>query len=351
MNPPGLGADRPPAVTGRSRLDSLLVGGGLARSRGQAGELVRAGRVLVDGVPAARAATPVTTDARVEVLGDPAADFASRAGDKLDHALTVFASGGLLVGGRACLDAGASTGGFTDVLLRRGAATVLAVDVGHDQLRPVLRADPRVTALDGTDIRQLAAPSDPAAGTTVRRPGTPASLVVADLSFISLRTVFAALASLTDSDGDLLTLVKPQFEVGRKLLKRTGVVRDPALRTAALVGVAGAAAAAGFGLAGGVRCARTGRTGNIEFVLWWRRDAPAADPDQLRLLGVQEAGGGGERLGETVSTGGTTLVGGTTPAGGKTSDGVATPNGETIENATDTQTGGIAAGGRAEVHQ
>lgn len=340
MTGDGVATQRPAAATGsgtgRSRLDSLLVQGGLARSRAQAGELVRAGRVLVDGVPAARAATPVAPDARVEVLGDPAADFASRAGDKLDSALIAFAPRGLLVGGRACLDAGASTGGFTDVLLRRGAARVLAVDVGHDQLRPALRADPRVTALDGTDIRRLAGTGDPAAGAT-GQPGTPASLVVADLSFISLRTVFGALASLTEPDGDLLTLVKPQFEVGRKLLKRTGVVRDPALRTAALVGVASAAAAVGFGLAGAVRSARTGRTGNTEFILWWRRDAPAADPEQLRLLGVQEAGGldGPE---------------GTIGTGGAAASGVTVGAGETIEP-TDTRTGGTPVGERAEVHQ
>lgn len=314
-------ARAPAADEGRARLDTRLVQGGWARSRGHAGELVRAGRVLVDGVPAARAASPVTPDARVEVLGDPAADFASRAGDKLDAALIAFAPRGLSVDSRACLDAGASTGGFTDVLLRRGAATVLAVDVGHDQLRPALRADPRVTALDGMDIRRLAAPADPTAGAGGRERGTPASLVVADLSFISLRAVFGALADLTERDGDLLTLVKPQFEVGRKLLKRTGVVRDPALRAAVLVDIAAAAAAVGFGLSGAVRCARTGRTGNTEFILWWRRDAPAADPDELRRLGAQGGGGAGVDARET------------------------------IEDATDTQTGGTAVGDRSEVHQ
>jgi 23S rRNA (cytidine1920-2'-O)/16S rRNA (cytidine1409-2'-O)-methyltransferase len=269
----------------RQRLDAYLVQAGLARSRGHAGELVRAGRVLLDGTAAGRPAAPVTPATRIEVVGDPAADFASRAGDKLETALAEFADRGLDVQGRDCLDVGASTGGFTDVLLRRGARSVVAVDVGHDQLRPELRADPRVTALDGVDVRRLATHPYPPDVTL------PAAVVVADLSFISLGTVFAALAALTEGPGDLVTLVKPQFEVGRARLPRTGVVRDPEHRAEVLVHIATVARGLGFGLAGAVRCARTGRTGNTEFVVWWRRDAPAADTGALHALAVQEAGG------------------------------------------------------------
>lgn len=315
-------------VASHVRLDTHLVRAGIARSRGHAASLVAAGRVLVDGVPAVRPAAAVRDPAAVAVLGDPAADFASRAGDKLDAALEAFGPGGPRIDEADCLDVGASTGGFTDVLLRRGARSVLAVDVGHDQLRDHLRADPRVTARDGLDVRDLAerlraaraaAPGPAATGPTTRAvstdPGSaattattgpvsravepgrdetlarlPAAVVVADLSFIPLRAVFPALDALTAADGDLLTLVKPQFEVGRERLPHTGVVRDPADRAAALTAVAAAAAALGWGTAAARPSSRAGRTGNVEFVVWWRRDAAPADPDTWTALAMTDAG-------------------------------------------------------------
>jgi 23S rRNA (cytidine1920-2'-O)/16S rRNA (cytidine1409-2'-O)-methyltransferase len=257
-------------VVRRSRLDAELVRRGLARSREQAAELVHAGRVLVAGQPATKPATavePATPLLVEEVPGEPA--YASRGGHKLSGALDEFAT--LAVAGRRCLDAGASTGGFTDVLLRRGAREVVAVDVGYGQLAWALRTDPRVTVLDRTNVRDLT-PADI---------GGPAELTVADLSFISLRLVLPALAACTDPAGDLLPMVKPQFEVGRERVGAGGVVRDPALRAQAVLGVADRAAELGLGVAGVVASPLPGPSGNVEFFLWLRRGAPPADPDLI----------------------------------------------------------------------
>lgn len=254
----------------RSRLDAELVRRGLARSREQAAELVQAGRVLVAGQPATKPATAVepATPLLVEELpGGPA--YASRGGHKLAGALDAFP--GLAVAGRRCLDAGASTGGFTDVLLRRGARQVVAVDVGYGQLAWALRTDPRVTVLDRTNVREL----------TPDALGGPVELAVADLSFISLRLVLPALAACTDPDGDLMPMVKPQFEVGRERVGARGVVRDPGLRAQAVLAVAGRAAELGYGVAGVTASPLPGPSGNVEFFLWLRRDAPPADPDQI----------------------------------------------------------------------
>ena len=253
----------------RARLDTELVRRGLARSREQAAELVAAGRVLVGGSPATKAATAVLPDDPV-LLAGPAGpdDYASRGGRKLAGALDAWGAGGPEVAARRCLDAGASTGGFTDVLLRRGARQVVAVDVGYGQLAWSLRADPRVVVVDRTNVRDLA---------PVTIGGTVA-LVVADLSFISLTVVLPALVRCAEHRADFVLLVKPQFEVGRARLGRGGVVRDPALRVGAVTSVATAAALAGLGCRGVMASPLPGPAGNVEYFLWLRSDAPPLDP-------------------------------------------------------------------------
>jgi 23S rRNA (cytidine1920-2'-O)/16S rRNA (cytidine1409-2'-O)-methyltransferase len=225
----------------RLRLDAELVRRGLARSRDHGAELIAAGRVTVNGQRAVKPATAVTVDADLVVRDDPdRPDYVSRGGHKLAGALAAFTPRGLLVAGRRCLDAGASTGGFTDVLLRAGAAQVVAVDVGYGQLAWSLRSDERVVVHDRTNIREL----------TPEMIDGPVDLVVGDLSFISLRLVLDALTGVTRPDGDLVLMVKPQFEVGKERLGKGGVVRDPAHRAAAVVEVAAAAAERGWGAVG-----------------------------------------------------------------------------------------------------
>ena len=257
----------------RARLDAELVRRGLARSRDQAAELVSAGRVRVGGLTAAKAATAVDPATPVVVEPDPADrdDHVSRGAHKLRGALETFAPAGLAVAGRRCLDAGASTGGFTDVLLREGATHVVAVDVGYGQLAWRLQTDPRVTVLDRTNARTL----------TAERVGGAVDLVVADLSFISLRLVLPALAAVLTPGGDLVPMVKPQFEAGRERLGSGGVVRDPALRAELVGEVAAAAAALGLGTAGVTASPLPGPSGNVEYFLWLRRGAPAPDPAAL----------------------------------------------------------------------
>jgi 23S rRNA (cytidine1920-2'-O)/16S rRNA (cytidine1409-2'-O)-methyltransferase len=246
-----------------TRLDTELVRRGLARSRGHAGELIAAGRVTVDGARVVRNAAQVSDERDVRVAADEAdPGYASRGAHKLAGALDAFAPRGLTVAGRDCLDAGASTGGFTDVLLRRGARHVAAVDVGHGQLLPELRDDPRVDAREGVNVRDLA----PGAVWPVP------SLVVADLSFISLTIVLPALAAVAADDADLLVMVKPQFEVGRERLGSGGVVRDPALRSQAVQGVARVAAELGLAVRGVTPSPLPGPSGNLEYFLWLRRD-------------------------------------------------------------------------------
>ena len=254
----------------RRRLDAELVRRNLARSREHASELVQAGRVSVAGSVATKPATQVDPAVAIVLAaaGDDAPDYASRGGHKLAGALDHFAAdGGLDVAGRRALDAGASTGGFTDVLLRRGVAHVVAVDVGYGQLAWHLRQDPRVTVLERTNIRHL-------------EPGQvapPPDLVVADLSFISLRTVLPVLAACTRPGGELLPMVKPQFEVGRGRLGSGGVVRDPELRRAALGDVATAARDLGLVLRDAVASPLPGPSGNVEFFLRLVRDPRAVD--------------------------------------------------------------------------
>ena len=249
-----------------------MVRRGLARSRAEATDLVAQGRVRVAGRIAEKPATALAPDDPI-VLAQPAAGplgprYVSRGGPKLVGALDGL---GVPVAGRRCLDAGASTGGFTDVLLRYGAAHVVAVDVGYGQLAWALRTDQRVSVLDRSNVRHL----------TLDRVGAPAELVVADLSFISLALVLPALAGLLTADGDLLPMVKPQFEVGRGRVGPGGVVRDPALRVEAIRHVAEAADRLGFGVRGVVASPLPGPAGNVEYFLWLRRGAPSAGPGSI----------------------------------------------------------------------
>jgi 23S rRNA (cytidine1920-2'-O)/16S rRNA (cytidine1409-2'-O)-methyltransferase len=254
----------------RRRLDAELVRRGLARSREHAAELVTVGRVRVAGQLAAKPASQVTPDDPIAIQDLPGApEYASRGGRKLAGALAAFP--GLTVTGRRCLDAGASTGGFTDVLLRAGAAQVVAVDVGYGQLAWRLRSDPRVSVLDRVNVRQL-----------LPEQVAPApSLVTADLSFISLTLVLPALSNCASPDADFVLMVKPQFEVGKGRVGAGGVVRDPALRAAAVARVAAAAAQSGLGVAGITASSLPGPAGNVEYFLWLRRGAPPLDHSRL----------------------------------------------------------------------
>jgi len=253
----------------RRRLDAELVRRGLARSREQAADLVTARRVLVAGQAASKPATQVAPGDPITVAEPAGPEYASRGGFKLAGALAAFP--GLRVAGRRCLDAGASTGGFTDVLLRNGAAHVTAVDVGYGQLAWALRTDERVTVLDRVNVRQL----------QPEQVAPPADLVTADLSFISLSLVLPALIRSAAPDADFVLLVKPQFEVGKDRVGAGGVVRDPGLRRDAVASVAAAAAALGLGVAGLVASPLPGPSGNVEYFLWLRRGAPDLHADEL----------------------------------------------------------------------
>jgi 23S rRNA (cytidine1920-2'-O)/16S rRNA (cytidine1409-2'-O)-methyltransferase len=256
----------------RLRLDAELVRRGLARSRDHGAELIAAGRVTVNGQRAAKPATAVCVDADLVVRADPdRPDYVSRGGHKLAGALSAFAPLGLVVSGRRCLDAGASTGGFTDVLLRAGAAEVVAVDVGYGQLAWSLRSDDRVTVHDRTNIRDL----------TPDLVGGPVDVVVGDLSFISLRLVLDALIAVTRPDGDLVLMVKPQFEVGKDRLGKGGVVREPGQRAETVTAVAGAAAERGWGAVAVATSPLPGPAGNIEYFLWLRRGAPRIGESEI----------------------------------------------------------------------
>lgn len=252
------------AESGARRLDVALAAAGLAASRTHARRIVEEGRALVDGRVARKPSAPVAEDSVLEVTDVPeGGEYVSRAAHKLLGALE---ASGVDPSGLICLDAGASTGGFTDVLLRRGARAVRAVDIGHAQLHPRLREDPRVAVHEGTSIRGL----DPSGV------GGPSQLVVGDLSFISLVTLMADLAALTAPGGDLLLMVKPQFEVGRRRLPRSGVVADPALRREAVLGVVESADARGLDLRAVAESTLPGQDGNHEyFVHLRRRDVPS----------------------------------------------------------------------------
>jgi 23S rRNA (cytidine1920-2'-O)/16S rRNA (cytidine1409-2'-O)-methyltransferase len=250
-------------MSARRRLDSELVRRGLARSREQAVELVGAGRVKVGGQTATKAATQVETSAPIVIQTvETGPEYVSRGGHKLAGALAAFTD--LDPSGRRCLDAGASTGGFTDVLLRAGAAHVVAVDVGYGQIAWSLRTDDRVTVVERVNIREL----------TPDHVGEPPTLVVADLSFISLRLVLAPIQRCTADGADYVMMVKPQFEVGKDHVGAGGVVRDPVLRAAAVRGVADHAVTLGLGVRGVTASPLPGPSGNVEYFLWLRAGSP-----------------------------------------------------------------------------
>ncbi len=259
----------------RLRLDAELVRRGLAPSRERAAQLIADGRVRVSGATATKAATGVTTDVAIVVSeSEHGPDFVSRGAHKLVGALEAFGPAGLEVTGRRCLDAGASTGGFTDVLLRAGAAEVVAVDVGYGQLDWSLRQDPRVVVHDRQNVRSL----------TTEVIGGPVDLVVGDLSFISLALVLDALVGVTRPDGDLVLMVKPQFEVGKDRVGKGGVVRDPELRTEAVLGIVVAARERGWGTHGVTVSPLPGPSGNVEFFLWLRRGPTTVEGDQIAAV-------------------------------------------------------------------
>lgn len=256
-------------------MDALLVERGLAKSRSRAQGLILSGSVHVGDRVVTKAGLRVAPDEPVRVAREER--FVSRAGDKLEGALDTF---GVRVEGRDCLDAGASTGGFTDVLLRRGAVRVLAVDVGYGQLAWSLRNDPRVVVMERTNVRRLGGESLPFGP----------DLLVADLSFISLTVALECLFSTTPTLSEAVLLVKPQFEAGPALVGRGGLVRDPEVHAAVIRRVADSFAPLGFGAVSVARAAVAGRkSGNREYPLHLVRGAPTT---------LEEA-----RVGEVVGVG------------------------------------------------
>lgn len=236
----------------KERLDLLLVERELAESRQQAQRLIMAGQVTVDGGVVDKPGTRVPVSAEVEVAG--ALPYVSRGGYKLAAALDAFA---LEVEGLIAADIGASTGGFTDCLLQRGAARVYAIDVGYGQLAWKLRQDPRVVVMDRVNARYL------------ERLPEAVDLATVDVSFISLRLVLPALVGWLGPAGQIVALVKPQFEAGREQVGKGGVVRDPAVHRAVLLEILCWAAGHGLGLMGLIRSPLTGPAGNVEFLAHW----------------------------------------------------------------------------------
>lgn len=280
------------------RLDVLLLERGLAESRERARALILAGGVRVEGRRADKPGAAVAADARVEV--EAPLPFVSRGGVKLRAALEAF---GVRASGRVALDVGASTGGFTDCLLKAGASRVYAVDVGYGQLAARLRADPRVVVLDRTNIRHL------------RREALepPPDLAVIDVSFISLALVLPAVAGLLEPPGEVVALVKPQFEVGKGQVGKGGVVRDPAKHRAVLVRVGQAAREAGFEPRALIPSPLLGPKGNREFFVYLVRGPRSAvrgsgegggEPDWAAMVDACLAGLASTPAGEARAAGG-----------------------------------------------
>jgi 23S rRNA (cytidine1920-2'-O)/16S rRNA (cytidine1409-2'-O)-methyltransferase len=253
----------------KTRLDAELVRRGLARSRDHAADLIESRVVMVSGIPANKLASQVDAETSIVIQG-VRDDFVSRGGHKLAGALDYFSA--VEVEGKRALDAGASTGGFTDVLLKRGVKDVVAVDVGYGQMAWELRTDPRVIILDRTNVRHL----------TLEQVREPVDIVVADLSFISLTLVLPALMSVTNSTADYVVMVKPQFEVGREKLGAGGVVRDPELRRLAVQEVADCAYDMGLGCLDVVASSLPGPAGNVEYFLWLQRGNAELSEEVLR---------------------------------------------------------------------
>jgi 23S rRNA (cytidine1920-2'-O)/16S rRNA (cytidine1409-2'-O)-methyltransferase len=241
-------------VEGRVRLDQVLVAQGLVPSRQRAQAMVRAGLVRVAGATADRPDQMVDPDVSIDL--DRVKTYVSRGGDKLAAALDAF---GTDPAGRVCLDVGASTGGFTDLLLQRGAARVIAVDVGYGQLAWSLRQDPRVTVLERVNIRYL------------DRLPVPADLAVIDVSFISLRLVLPRVRELLSPPGEVVALVKPQFEVGKGAVGKGGVVRDPDQHRQVLSELRKFAEEIGYEVAAEIPSPILGAKGNREFLMHLRR--------------------------------------------------------------------------------
>ncbi|HSB88452.1 MAG TPA: TlyA family RNA methyltransferase [Anaerolineales bacterium] len=256
----------------RLRLDAALLELGLAESRASAQRLILAGEVRVDGEPAAKASQLVAADARLEVLRPP--PYVSRGGDKLAAALAGF---GLDVTGKVCADVGASTGGFTDCLLQRGAARVFAIDVGHGILHWKLRQDPRVTVMERTNVRYLGDLE------------TPIQVATIDVAFISLRLVLPVVSGWLVPSGDVVALVKPQFEAGRRLVGKGGVVRDPTVHRQVLEAIAAEMKEADLGVQGVIRSPLRGPKGNLEFLMWAVKGGPTNEGLQGRIEAVSSA--------------------------------------------------------------
>jgi 23S rRNA (cytidine1920-2'-O)/16S rRNA (cytidine1409-2'-O)-methyltransferase len=248
------------------RLDELVVSRALAETRSQAQRLIMAGKVLVAGQVVDKAGKKVSIDVLLEVKSS--LPYVSRGGLKMEAALDAF---GVDPAGWVCADVGASTGGFTDCLLKHGAARVYAIDVGYGQLAWSLRTDPRVVAIERVNVRFLAELPERARLATV------------DVSFISLRLVLPRVIGLLIPSGEAIVLIKPQFEVGRKSVGKGGVVRDRHLHQLAITQVVTAASAIGFETAGLIRSPITGPAGNVEFLAWLRLEGSATNSTQLAL--------------------------------------------------------------------
>jgi 23S rRNA (cytidine1920-2'-O)/16S rRNA (cytidine1409-2'-O)-methyltransferase len=240
---------------GRIRLDQLVVTRGLAPSRERARALVIAGQISVDGASITKAGTQVDEAADVAII-TPDHPYVGRGGLKLAHALDTFH---IAVAGRQCLDIGASTGGFTDVMLQRGAARVVALDVGHGQLDWRLRNDPRVVVIEHLNARHLTLDALPAR----------VDLVTIDVSFISLSKILPVVPPLLNASADVVALVKPQFEAGRTEVRR-GIIRDPAVHERVRAEVAAAGAEVGLTSVASTPSPVTGQKGNVEFLIHFR---------------------------------------------------------------------------------
>jgi 23S rRNA (cytidine1920-2'-O)/16S rRNA (cytidine1409-2'-O)-methyltransferase len=267
-------------VPRRTRVDVELVRRGLARSRQQAAELIGAGKVSIDGMPAVKPGTAVAVTAALKVAEDAERSWVSRGAHKLIGALDAF---GIDVDGRRCLDAGASTGGFTEVLLDRGAREVVAVDVGYGQLAWSLRSNSRVVVVERTNVREL----------TPEAIDGKVETIVADLSFISLTTVLPALTGCASPGADIVPMVKPQFEVGKGQVGAGGVVHSPDLRASAVLNVAQRAAGMGWHTVGVTPSPLPGPSGNVEYFLWLRAGTDrglSADDLEFAVRAAVEAG-------------------------------------------------------------
>jgi 23S rRNA (cytidine1920-2'-O)/16S rRNA (cytidine1409-2'-O)-methyltransferase len=242
--------------------------------------LIGAGKVSIDGMPAVKPGTAVAATAALRVADDAERGWVSRGAHKLIGALDTF---GISVAGRRCLDAGASTGGFTEVLLDRGAREVVAVDVGYGQLAWSLRSDPRVVVVERTNVREL----------TPAMIGGPVEAVVADLSFISLTTVLPALTGCASPNADIVPMVKPQFEVGKGQVGAGGVVHDLELRAGSVLAVARRAEELGWQTVGVTASPLPGPSGNVEYFLWLRAETDrglSADELEPAIYQAVEAG-------------------------------------------------------------